>query len=552
MIGVIASENETKIVAEFFQLFKTPWEFFKAGKSYPVVITTQPSFADVNATLLLHFSSNFSERDSELDIVSGRRYDSPFLRFNKTKIPVYGQALTFAGSARSICFVDETREAAGIELHFRKTKVLRLGYDLFQEVGHLLSAGQPKTRALFPTLDLHISMLRDLILGAGIPIVEIPPLPAGHDFIACLTHDVDFVRIRDHKFDHTMWGFLYRATIGAMQDFLRKRISAGRLLKNWKSALSLPFVLMGVTRDFWLQFKNYIAIEEKLPSTFFFIPFKNRPGDNLQVQQPKRRATRYDISDVVEWIGLLQNEGKEVAVHGIDAWHNAEKGREEIERISEFYGGTATGIRMHWLCFQNDSFQTLERAGFHYDSTFGYNDAVGFRAGTAQVFRPLDVTVLLELPLIIQDTALFYPREMGLSERRAWKLVNVLLRHCERAGGALTILWHQRSLAPERLWGDFYVRLLKKLKKKEAWFASARDVVSWFQKRRDVEFKAVTFMDHELRLELSCDKPPPVPSLILRVHQPQGCDENRGGKRAGFKDIPWHGQKKLQIPLTTE
>ena len=41
---------------------------------------------------------------------------------------------------------------------------------------------------------------------------------------------------------------------------------------------------------------------------------------------------------------------------------------------------------MHWLYFGDDSPKTLEAAGFDYDSTCGYNDAVGYRAGTSQVF----------------------------------------------------------------------------------------------------------------------------------------------------------------------
>ena len=30
---------------------------------------------------------------------------------------------------------------------------------------------------------------------------------------------------------------------------------------------------------------------------------------------------------------------------------------------------------------------TLEKAGFSYDSTVGYNETIGYRAGTAQVFK---------------------------------------------------------------------------------------------------------------------------------------------------------------------
>ena len=74
---------------------------------------------------------------------------------------------------------------------------------------------------------------------------------------------------------------------------------------------------------------------------------------------------------------------------------------------------------MHWLYWKEASPKVLEDAGFTYDSTFGYNDAIGFRAGTTQPFCPLGAERLLELPLNIQDSAMFYSDRMMLSETEA-------------------------------------------------------------------------------------------------------------------------------------
>ncbi len=74
---------------------------------------------------------------------------------------------------------------------------------------------------------------------------------------------------------------------------------------------------------------------------------------------------------------------------------------------------------MHWLYYDQNSPKKLEEAGATYDSTCGYNDAVGYRAGTTQVHKPLSATHLLELPLHVMDTALFYPSRMELSPARA-------------------------------------------------------------------------------------------------------------------------------------
>src|SRR6266571_6178454 len=158
-------------------------------------------------------------------------------------------------------------------------------------------------------------MLRGWILDAGIPVVEVPPVPVGYEFIACLTHDVDFVKISDHKFDHTAWGFLYRAVVGSLCDVVKRRISWDRFQQNWKAALSLPGVYLGLCHDFWLQdFDRYRAVEQDLKSTFFLIPFKNRAGDKVPGQHPERRATRYDITDVQELAKELMRQGCEVGV----------------------------------------------------------------------------------------------------------------------------------------------------------------------------------------------------------------------------------------------
>jgi hypothetical protein len=157
---------------------------------------------------------------------------------------------------------------------------------------------------------------------------------------------------------------------------------------------------------------------------------------------------------------------------------------------------------MHWLYFGNETPALLERAGYAYDSTSGYNEAVGFRAGTSQVFKPAGVTHLLELPMHIQDTALFYPDRMNLSESEAWTRCMDVITQCRNAGGVITVSWHDRSLAPERLWDAFYDRLLSELDSASTWFATARDAVAWFRKRRQIRFAHASREDRQITIEL--------------------------------------------------
>src|SRR6185369_8504752 len=131
--------------------------------------------------------------------------------------------------------------------------------------------------------------------------------------------------------------------------------------------------------------------------------------------------------------------------------------REAVAAASEH---AVAGVRMHWLFFDDESPARLENAGYAYDSTYGYNDTVGFRAGTLQVFKPLAARTLLELPLHVMDTALFYPTHLDLAPEAAKHTVAALIDEAERQGGVLTVNWHDRSIAPERLWDDFYLDLL--------------------------------------------------------------------------------------------
>jgi len=485
VIGVIAKDSETAAVREFFQLFKTPWEFYAPHRRYDMLLVTSEEFpADACAKLVMIFNSKATQWDQDEWSAPQEQSGHEWLMWDGVEFPVYGQIAVLPQRGRAFIRHAGTRELTGIVADEPKCRTVRIGYDLFQEVSFLLSQGQPTELGHIPTFEIHIALLRDCMRDAGLPFVEVPPVAAGSDFMACLTHDVDFTGIRQHKFDHTMWGFLYRATVGCLLDALRGKVAWSKVATNWKAALFLPLVYLGLRDDFWLEFDRYLEIEKGLGSTFFFLPYKDQPGVWNSKRAPKRRAAKYDLMEIRSQVQALAQHGCEIGLHGIDAWHDSQKARAELSRISAITGQSDVGVRMHWLYFSENSPRTLQKAGFSYDSTFGYNDGVGFRAGTAQAFCPPGAEYLLELPLHIQDTALFYPGRMKLSESDALDCCTRLTQFVSLFGGALTINWHTRSLSPERLWGDFYARLLDQIQDYRVWFATAEQVIRWFRMRR--------------------------------------------------------------------
>ena len=226
MIGVIADSADHEIVREFFELFKTPWEFYREDRRYEVLLCAGDGPVDLTAKCVLFYAGRKTHFDDTRNIRTGcQQRRIRILLHRRNRIPIYRGAITFPERNNSLLTDEDSQECVAY-LETPGNRVLaRIGYDLFCEVRTLLAAGQPPANANMPTLDLHIAFLRDLITGCGVPFAEIPPVPEGCRFIACLTHDVDHPSIRQHKWDHTTLGFLYRAVFGSLRD-LHSRTNA--------------------------------------------------------------------------------------------------------------------------------------------------------------------------------------------------------------------------------------------------------------------------------------------------------------------------------------
>jgi len=522
MIGVLANPAEHDTVREFFELFKTPWEFYRPGAEYEVLLCTADATFDSGAAkLVLVYGGRKLSCDSEggIQVVEHSGMSCDF-SYDGRRIPIFGDSITFPAEPASELGRSVSGFSAARVRRTPKGILVRVGYQLFDEIKYLLTKGQPIGYAGVPTLELHIALLRDLIVSSGALLMEIPPVPEGFPFIACLTHDVDHPILRSHRFDHTMFGFLYRATLGTLLQAIRRQWPARKLLRNILAVAKLPLVYLGVARDFWTGFDRYPRLENGARSSFFVIPFKDYPGQTANGPAPERRAARYEVAEVEPQLRRLLDSGCEIGAHGIDAWRDSSATQAELEEIRRITGGEVIGVRMHWLYFDEQSPATLEKGGADYDSTVGYNQTVGYRAGTSQAYKPLGVTRLLELPLHIMDTALFYPDYLNLSPREAGKRVAEIIGNAVVYGGCVTVNWHDRSIAPERCWDDFYRELVGDLASKGAWFATAAEAVSWFRKRRSVRLEGFAGESNLAGLKTSTPGDG-LPDLSWKVHNLQ-------------------------------
>jgi len=521
MIGVIANDSEHAAIAEFFELFKTPWEFYRDERTYDVVLSTLGENVAPRATkLTVFYSSHELPIDATENIQRSSADSQEILLYKESKVPIYGGCITFREEGTGLAADGDFQQAGIYVRHSKGGMVARVGYDIFDEVRTLLTSSQPFEYADIPTLELHIGLLRDLILASGAGLVEIPAVPAGYDFIACLTHDVDHPSIKIHKWDHTMFGFLYRAVFGSVRNLALGRMSARNLVRNWLAALKLPLVYMGLAKDFWSGFADhYLELEKGLPSTFFVIPFKDRPGRCREGMAPRIRAARYGANEIGDAIRKVMAAGCEVALHGIDAWLDTSSGREEIAEVRRLTNCSGIGVRMHWLYYDERSPAILEDAGAAYDSTVGYRETVGFPTGTTQCYKPLQASRLLELPLHAMDTALFYPAYRNLSQQEAIPVLKQMVDNVVKFGGCVTTNWHDRSLFPERAWDTCYRNLIEDLKKRGAWFATAGQATAWFRKRRSARFNSDRNSASRASALVSIDSEESVPGLRLRIYK---------------------------------
>lgn len=282
--------------------------------------------------------------------------------------------------------------------------------------------------------------------------------PDDRKFAVCLTHDVDEIY---PPRSHSILSSIY---------YIKSLDLTG--LKNqvfWKSK--------GQEASPYWNFKDIMALEDKFnaKSTFFFMSAKRDV-----------RRFRYNIESLEGKLGSIVDAGWEVGLHGgYYAYNNLEEIVLEKQRLERVVGREVIGYRNHYLRFMvPKTWELLAEAGFMYDSTFGYGDAVGFRNGMCHPFRPYNLKSdgsidILEIPLCIMDTALW---KSGPRTEDMWNTVEKMMDVTEKFGGVLTLLWHNNMFnCPfrDRLC-KIYEKILADAQKRRAWLASADEIYKWW------------------------------------------------------------------------
>ena len=90
--------------------------------------------------------------------------DKVSIKFQEYNIPVYGNACSFQKIDNFKKYRYNNGQIAGFEYVNRAKTIIRMGYNLFEEVNHILTNGQPRENAAIPSIDLHIDLIRNWII----------------------------------------------------------------------------------------------------------------------------------------------------------------------------------------------------------------------------------------------------------------------------------------------------------------------------------------------------------------------------------------------------
>ena len=274
--------------------------------------------------------------------------------------------------------------------------------------------------------------------------------PQNKKFTVCLTHDID-----DVSQSLTSLGVL------AFKALKYKKFSELRILLSKLSKKYNP----------WWNFEDIMSLEREYEakSVFYFLASEDT----------------YKIEDVAEIIGTITDKGWEVGLHGsYNAYNNLELIKKEKKNLEGVLGKKIIGYRNHCLRFKvPDTWELLSKAGFKYDTTFGYADCVGFRNGMSHPFKPFNLGTnkeidVLEIPLTIMDCTLF--DYMKLDMEGAWEITKLLIDTVEKYNGVITILWHNTYMLDDKL--KFYEKILKYCHEKKAWMTSGEEIWKWWSK----------------------------------------------------------------------
>ena len=142
-IGVIAEKSEQGIVEEFFELFKTPWEYASSEKSYDILLITADTEEQIDAPVVILYGSGKKKLDDRCGIRLTNARSAALMSWRGKDVPIYGKVSALDPPGEAVVEIKDADEAVGLRIGNHGRTLYRFGFDLFREVATLLRTGQP-------------------------------------------------------------------------------------------------------------------------------------------------------------------------------------------------------------------------------------------------------------------------------------------------------------------------------------------------------------------------------------------------------------------------
>lgn len=268
----------------------------------------------------------------------------------------------------------------------------------------------------------------------------------------CLTHDVDRVRKT------------YQYVTKTGKALLKGQVSrAWKMLKNGINPKS----------PYW-GFDTVIEIENQygVKSTFFFL----EESAKVKWWKPnsyKIALGRYHVNEpqVAEMMRYLDANGWEIGLHGsYYSYDNPELLKREKAAVEKVLEHSITGIRQHYLNWNENTWAYQCGAGFKYDSTWGYTRVIGYKEGKVAPFFPISGSDFCEIPLVIMDSCFE-------DDKDRWSKLETIIARAEKENGVLVINFHTNNFDEVEFPHNKnnYIRLIEILKEHGAEFLTMHE-----------------------------------------------------------------------------
>lgn len=270
-----------------------------------------------------------------------------------------------------------------------------------------------------------------------------------HQYRVVISHDVDWPLVSNRL----SLKQIVKSSVGDV--VVRRSVStaARRFLGSYLPESIKPRVNPGNTFDFIMRFSEQYG----LASAFYFIP-ENTAGliDGTYT---------FEMPFIQQLLKDIHERGHEIGIHpGYNTYRSEERivsGFNRLRRMTDSLGieQSEWGGRQHYLRWSaRETWRHWSAAGLTYDSTVGFAETVGFRAGACFDYPAFDVLErseidLIERPLIVMEGSLFRTTSsinLTLDDEKGLDVVLKLASSVRAYTGNFTLLWHNSSLITSR------------------------------------------------------------------------------------------------------